>query len=56
MSNEFPKRDGHPDASKPTCHDKSKLLNQIEQGLMEIKTIHEGKAKFYAIADLFRNN
>ncbi|WP_299584215.1 hypothetical protein [Mucilaginibacter sp.] len=32
---------------------KASLLNQIKQGLEEVKKIQEGKAKFYSISDIF---
>ncbi|HEY4323021.1 MAG TPA: hypothetical protein VGN20_03520 [Mucilaginibacter sp.] len=32
---------------------KAKLLNEIKQGLKEVKDIEEGKAKFYSMSDLF---
>ncbi len=32
---------------------KAKLLNEIQQGLQEVKNIQEGKSKFYSMADLF---
>lgn len=32
---------------------KRKLLNEIKQGLQEVKAIREGKAKSYSMADLF---
>jgi len=32
---------------------KQKLLDEIRQGLKEVKKIREGKAKSYTMADLF---
>lgn len=32
---------------------KAKLLNEIRQGLKEVKDIEEGKSKFYSMSDLF---
>jgi hypothetical protein len=32
---------------------KSKLLNEIKQGLNEVKAIREGKSKPYSMSDLF---
>jgi hypothetical protein len=32
---------------------KNKLLNEIRQGIREVKDIEEGKAKFYTMSDLF---
>ena len=32
---------------------KAKLLNEIRQGLREVKEIEEGKANFYTMSDLF---
>jgi hypothetical protein len=32
---------------------KARLLNEIRQGLKEVKDIEEGKAKFYSMSDLF---
>jgi hypothetical protein len=32
---------------------KARLLNEIRQGLREVKEIREGKAKSYSMSDLF---
>ncbi len=32
---------------------KAKLLNEIQQGLREVKNIREGKSKSYSMSDLF---
>ena len=32
---------------------KARVLNEIKQGLEEVKKIEEGKAKFYSISDIF---
>jgi hypothetical protein len=32
---------------------KKRLMNEIKQGLKEVKEIREGKAKSYSMSDLF---
>lgn len=33
---------------------KAKLLNEIRQGLKEVKNIREGRAKSYSMSDVFK--
>jgi hypothetical protein len=40
-------------SSSRTSSKKSKLLDEIRQGLKEVKDIREGKAKPYTMSDLF---
>jgi len=39
-------------SSRTTSSKKSKLLDEIRQGLKEVKDIREGKAKSYSMSDL----
>jgi hypothetical protein len=32
---------------------KAQILNEIKQGLKEVKEIREGRARFYSMSDLF---
>lgn len=36
-----------------TATKKTKLLNEIKEGLKEVKEIRDGKAKSYSMSDLF---
>jgi hypothetical protein len=38
--------------SEKSVSKKAKLLNEIKEGLKEVKEIREGKAKSYSMADL----
>lgn len=38
---------------KPQAAKKAHLLNEIKEGLKEVKEIREGKSKSYSMSDLF---
>lgn len=40
-------------SSEKSSSKKEKLLNEIKQGLKEVKQIREGKVKAYSMSDLF---
>jgi len=40
-------------STNTTASKKASLLNEIQQGLRDVKAIREGKAKSYSMSDLF---